>query len=989
MGLKFIFIYILLLISSSVIAQSFNFDEYVLSNWNIQEGLPQSSVNDIIQTQDGYIWLATFGGLVRFDGLNFTTFDRFNSEGMRSNRVLHLYESQDSSIWLSTEDGFIRYYEGVFTPYVLRQDESQVFSPLVVDEDSEGQVWVSTNSNIYKFENDEFKEVKVSLNEFNTELALQDTTGALLAFERQVYRTIGDSVYKIIDLRSEITNNVIGVIEYPKNSAQFFIATNGDGVIRYHDDIVSKYSLPEFSPFNEIWNFTIDKSNQLWILGYGGQGIWNGTNIESIGLHHEINKYEFNTILEDNEGNLWLGSASEGLHKLGPSRVRNIDRDEGLENLQMLSLLKMKNGNYLFSTNCGGVYEWNGESVRVPAITEYLTNKCNWSIYEDSKGRFWFGSRVLYRTNSIEKPGIEIDSTYGFDGIDIFAITEDSKSNIWIGALNGLYKYDGDSFQRFSTSDGLSYNDVRTIFEDKNGVIWVGTTAGLSKLENGNITKILLNQERNGAQEPYIRAIHMDDSGFIWLGTYGNGIFRIKDGVVSNITAEYGLFDNVVSHLIEDDNGYFWMGSNRGISSVKKEELNLFFDASIPYVTAFSYGLNDGMNTIETNGGFQPNVVHDSDKIFFPTVSGVAIISTNDVSQTDSKPPIYIEQVRNSREILSSKNSIILPHNDAFLEVRFTALNFSNPDQVQFRYMLQGLNENWIDIEDQRRLMFTKIPPGEYELKIIASNSNLVWSDEATLKIEVIPPLWQTDIFYAILILMFITTGPSVYYLRTRRLIVENKLKRKFSEQMLENQELERRRIASELHDGLGQQILVIKNRAELAKIGSFDQDQIIEQLDEIVSSAQTSINSVRNISHNLRPIHLEKFGLTEAIESLCMDTQNTVSIEWEYSIINIDGFIPVEKEINYYRIIQEAFNNILKHSKASKASIYISKNNRLLRTIIQDDGVGFDDSNINTISNLGFLGIRERVESLDASIEIISTIGKGTTLIIEIPLSE
>lgn len=217
------------------------------------------------------------------------------------------------------------------------------------------------------------------------------------------------------------------------------------------------------------------------------------------------------------------------------------------------------------------------------------------------------------------------------------------------------------------------------------------------------------------------------------------------------------------------------------------------------------------MNTIETNGGFQPNVVHDSDKIFFPTVSGVAIISTNDVSQTDSKPPIYIEQVRNSREILSSKNSIILPHNDAFLEVRFTALNFSNPDQVQFRYMLQGLNENWIDIEDQRRLMFTKIPPGEYELKIIASNSNLVWSDEATLKIEVIPPFWQTDIFYAILILMFITTGPSVYYLRTRRLIVENKLKRKFSEQMLENQELERRRIASELHDGLGQQILVIK----------------------------------------------------------------------------------------------------------------------------------------------------------------------------------
>lgn len=201
MGKKLLFIFSFWFLYIPLEAQSFDFDDYVISNWGLEEGLPQSSVNDIIQSKNGYIWLATFGGLVRFDGLNFTTFDRSNSKGMRSDRILHLHESTDGSIWLSTEDGFIRYLDNNFRSYVLKQDDDQIQSPLTIDEDGTGTLWLSTNSNIFKFESDSFRVVEVSTNKINAEKALYNNDGAILTYDRQVYKTLGDSIYKVIDLQ--------------------------------------------------------------------------------------------------------------------------------------------------------------------------------------------------------------------------------------------------------------------------------------------------------------------------------------------------------------------------------------------------------------------------------------------------------------------------------------------------------------------------------------------------------------------------------------------------------------------------------------------------------------------------------------------------------------------------------------------------------------------------------------------------------------------
>ncbi|MDR9417663.1 sensor histidine kinase [Gracilimonas sp.] len=214
----------------------------------------------------------------------------------------------------------------------------------------------------------------------------------------------------------------------------------------------------------------------------------------------------------------------------------------------------------------------------------------------------------------------------------------------------------------------------------------------------------------------------------------------------------------------------------------------------------------------------------------------------------------------------------------------------------------------------------------------------------------------------------------------------ENERKKRFTEKLIESQEQERRRIASELHDGLGQQILVIKNRAELAQQQADDPEETRKQLDEIMQSSVVSIRDVRNISHNLRPVHLEKFGLTEAIENLCDQLQRTSKIEWSYHIDDIDETFPENKEINFYRVIQEATNNIQKHSKAKEASVMIRKSETDVKATIWDDGKGFDMTNEKYDQGLGFSGMKERIGTLGGTITMASSHGQGTTIKIIIP---
>ena len=971
-------------------AQNFASEDFVVTQFGLDDGLPQSSVNDIIQTRDGYIWLATFGGLVRFDGNSFTTFNRSNTEGFGSDRILHLYEGKTGAIWLSTEMGFTKYKDGKFQTYPLN-NVGAINSPQRVVQDAKGRTWALVDGIPYYFTNDTVFSKKVFDNDDLKRKALDNRDGIFVAYQKKVLHTMRDSLVLIKDFDSVFESEISDVIEYPKNSEILFISTARNGVYRYKNGEL--FSVKESTGFssNFIKRLSIDRDSTFWVTTYNGISRFNGNGFEvfdPIKADYEIN---FTKIFKDNEGTLWLGTLGDGMFSAKSSIIRTISKEDGLENDIMLSLSELSDGRKLFSTNCGGIYEWEEGKLIYSVINTHLPNLCVWSIFEDSKNRIWLGAEEMYRLNSLDlsMKGESIDTSHGFYGNVIHSITEDTKGNIWIGALDGLFKYDGKKFHGFGSADGLSSNNVRIIHEEKSGVLLVGTISGLFKKEDERFTLISLGSEteKENEKEPYVRAIYEGEDGEFWIGSYGDGLFRLKDNEVCNITSKDGLFDDIVSHLVKDNADNFWMGSNRGISRLPISSASAFCDGETEVVQTYSYGEPDGMISVETNGGFQPSFIQDAEgNIYFPTVGGVAVVKTNDININTTIPPVYIERVRSSTDVISDTSTVELPYNDSFLEISYTAINFNKPEKTSFKYKLEGFNDNWVDVGNRREALYSKIPPGEYTFKVLASNSDGVWNEKgATIGITITPPFWQTKVFYGIVGLIFLTSGPAAYYYRVSQLKKENEKQKRFSEQLINSQEAERRRIASELHDGLGQQILVIKNRLELAKQQIGNTRKLEEELNEIMESTKISISDVRSISHALRPVHLEKFGLTDAIINLCREIKDSDSIEWSYHIDKIDGLIDENKEIHFYRVVQEGVNNIMKHSSAEEASVLIKRTDHTIFTTIWDDGKGFDLKNIFETEGLGFIGMKERVESLGGTIDIKSAPGKGTTIKINI----
>lgn len=985
---------VLAFLSSAVWSQEIDLDNYVITHFGMEDGLPQSSINDIIQSRDGYIWLATYGGIVRFDGNTFTTFDRSNTEGMISDRAIRLYEDTKGGIWFfveSAEPIIMRLHKGLVKTYYFPNEKGFI---LTFEEDERGVLWASAYDKIYRFEKDNFTEILPLRNTELAKIAKKDNTGLWLISRSELFRTYNDKVVVIEEnLDEKFGSSVMTMTEYPKDSGTYFYGTNSEGIFVDDNGSITSFDDTNGLPSNSVLRFQI-QSDKLSATFVNSVAFWDGNKFVEFQPPSFPEGAQKRNFIKDNEGNYWVGSSGDGLYKLRPTFISMIDKKDGLRNDKMLSLEMLNDGTALFSTNCGGIHEWDGNRVSYSRLHTYFDGGCNWSVFQDSKHRIWIGSNDVYVTDSIDKKGKYLTLDEDNPGHLVFSITEDKKGNIWVGTSGGVFKYDEISFKKFTIEEGLYYNDSRVFYEDKNGVMWLGTNLGLNTIKDDIVSKVELLSSSDGTGnsiQPYVRAIHEDVEGIIWIGTYGNGLFRIKEGKINQVTTKEGLFDNIVSTINEDEFGNLWMGSNRGISQVSKKDLNSLIQGEIQQVYSYSYGISDGMNSAETNGGFQPSTIQDTNgNIYYPTVAGVAVVSTRDFFRNETLPPVYIESIRNSESEIPLSSSITIPYNTPYLEINYTAINFNEPKNVNFKYKMEGLNDEWIEVDNRRSAIYSKIPPGAYKFTVIASNSDGIWNNVGdSFEIIVPSPFWQTSWFYTLVFISLTMGGFSFYYSRTQRLKKENERQKRFTEQLIDSQEQERRRIASELHDGLGQQILVIKNRVQLAKLEATNNKGITDQLDEIMHSAESSIEDVRNISHNLRPVLLEKFGLTEAITNLCEELEQTSSIEWSYHVDDIDGYIPKNKEINLYRVLQEGTKNVLEHANAEQASLMIQRTKEIIKITIWDDGKGFRLNLISESDGLGFIGMEERVQTLSGKLEIDSIIGEGTTLRIELPIEK
>lgn len=572
---------------------------------------------------------------------------------------------------------------------------------------------------------------------------------------------------------------------------------------------------------------------------------------------------------------------------------------------------------------------------------------------------------------------------------------EDDEQNIWVGCDEGLFKFTDDKFVKYTVANGLTNNRVCSLLKDKQGNLWIGTIDGLNIMREGKISRYPLIPT---IRSNYIRSLYEDSEGVLWIGTYGSGLIRIKNGKQFLFNTQNGLYDNVVSQIVEDKYGHFWCGSNRGITRMNRHELNQFAEGKTASFTSITYGKMDGMLSAETNGGFQPNaILHTNGRIYFPTIRGLVEIDPSKLRRTAHTPMVHIENIiiegRNVPEVIARDNGIqqqyeqVFPYDSSNIEIDFTALSFSDPQGISFKYKLIGLEENWIDAGNKRSVHFLRLQPGRYTFKVIAGSKEGVWNyNGATVSFVIAPPFWDTWWFRGFLILFFVVAGPIIYLIRVSGLKKERLRQQEFSGKLIESQEAERKRIAGELHDGLGQNLLVIKSRLNSA-LTIESADEVKNRISETESFVTNSIREVRAISRDLSPYLIDQLGLTAAIENMVSTVSDSTGIKIEAHFDNIDGLFNERPETGIYRIVQEALNNIIKHSGASEAGIKIVKESNRVVLSIKDNGRGFYPEDEQVQRGFGIAGIKERTRILNGELTINSEVHSGTELIIRIPI--
>jgi signal transduction histidine kinase len=497
-----------------------------------------------------------------------------------------------------------------------------------------------------------------------------------------------------------------------------------------------------------------------------------------------------------------------------------------------------------------------------------------------------------------------------------------------------------------------------------------------------------------------VRALKQDNDGTLWIGTYDSGLGRFKDGRFTSYTTRDGLFDNGVFQILEDASGWFWMSSNRGIFRVPKQELIDFAEGRIKKLNCLAYNKEDGMPSTECNGGRWPAGVKTHDgKLWFPTMGGLAMIDPGSLTYNTQPPPVVIEEMRinnNPAPIAEWDTALrdpqaairILPGQDNF-EIKYAALSFINSENLRFKYKLEGVDDDWVEAGVRRTAYYSHVAPGSHIFRVLAANADGTWNlTGASVRVTVVPPFWRTWWFTALVTLVILGAVAAVWKFRIAQLRRVQVAQEAFARQLIASQEAERKRIAAELHDSLGQSLVVIRNWAMLGASQIENNAPARQELDEINTIASRTINEVREIAYNLGPYHLERLGFEKSIRDMATRLAKSSGVNITTKLDAVDGALSSETQMSLYRVAQEALNNMAKHSRATETRIELKRESLGVRLTVTDNGCGFDPqtakaSEVPDVSRAGFglNGMAERVRLLGGAFTIRSAPEQGTTV--------
>lgn len=732
--------------------------QYIVKTWNDENGLPQNSVHAVVQTSDGYVWLGTEEGLVRFDGITFTEFNEIDTPAIKNNYIVSLFEDKKRNLWICTRGGgLLKYKDGGFTHYGEKDGLTNHFIDTVAA-DENNTLWVGTDGGgIFKFKDDRFTGCTQARGLLYDNVKYIDPAGngtlrvatlnGLCYFKNDTFSRVSED-----DGLPAIHINTI----HEDNEKKLWVGTE-EGLYTGKQGKFSKCTIPPASSAYKIRVIFEDSNGNIWI-GTAADGLIRYRNgvfsflTEKEGLSGNI----IRSITEDREGNLWVGTALGGVNCLRGGTFVTFGRREGLCDDVVFSVYEDRRRQLWIGTN-SGLNLFRGGKYYHFTTADGLADNVVTSISEDSKGFTWICTdKGLNRLHCAGAKILKVD-TY-LENEYVLAFHEDKAGNRWAGTLAGLYKkgaapaaHDRGVFVR---QEGLSSSVINFIYEDSRGSLWFSTLRkGLTRCKDGAFT---LFDSESGLINNNVNCIYEDGEGVMWIGTIA-GLSRFKDNEFVNYTRRDGLFNSNIYQILEDGGNHLWMSCNKGIFKVDKNALDEFAGKKIDRLVCTVYGKNDGMRSRECNGGYPSAGCKTKDgKMWFPTMKGVVCIDPENIKINTIPPPVVIEQVVLDGIPVDSRKLIKIPPGTKRIQFLYTAPAFIEPEEVTFKYKLSGYDDDWVDAGTQRSALYTNLDPGAYRFQITACSSDGIWNEDgAAARIEIIPPFWHTWWFILFALIAF------------------------------------------------------------------------------------------------------------------------------------------------------------------------------------------------------------------------------------------